>query len=152
MNSRVGWTLLTVVSIIIVVSAVFLIVTPAPTQAPTKEMLGTGKGPFVSENVKVSAPLPGAKVSRTFTISGEARGQWYFEASFPVQVRDSNNNLIAQSHAEAKSDWMTTDWVPFTSTIAVQNYSGPATLVLLKDNPSGLPENEDAVEFSITIQ
>jgi len=42
--------------------------------------------------------------------------------------------------------------VPFTAQVTVEDYSGPATLVLLKDNPSGLPENDDSVSFSVVIQ
>lgn len=96
--------------------------------------------------------MPGSTVGKTFNVIGEARGTWYFEASFPVQVRDPGNNLVGQGIAQAGADWMTENFVPFSSTVTVANYTGPATLVLLKDNPSGLPENDDAVFFPITIQ
>lgn len=85
-------------------------------------------------------------------VIGEARGPWYFEASFPVQVRDPDNNLVGQGIAQAGAEWMTENFVPFSATVTVANYTGPATLVLLKDNPSGLPENDDAVFFPIVVQ
>ncbi len=85
-------------------------------------------------------------------MTGEAPGNWFFEASFPIQVRDKGNNKVGQTTGQAQSDWMTTELVPFTAEITVTGYSGPATLVLLKDNPSGLPENEDSVSIPIVIQ
>lgn len=138
---RFAWILLVLVTIGIAVAAVFLVVIPGP--AGDSEQ-------FVSENVKVFSPTIGSSVSSQFTVIGEARG-WYFEASFPVEVRDPQNNIVAQTYAQAESDWMTADWVPFVSTVTVTNYSGPATLILMKDNPSGLPENDESVEFPIVI-
>jgi hypothetical protein len=91
-------------------------------------------------------------VPRTFTVRGEARGNWFFEASFPLQVRDPNNTLVGQGIAMTTDNWMTTEFVSFEGKVIVENYSGPADLVLLKDNPSGLPENDDAVLFEIVVQ
>ncbi len=86
-------------------------------------------------------------------VAGSAPGNWFFEASFPIQVRDKDNNKIAQGVAQAQGEWMTTEQVSFTSTITLSTpYSGPATLVLMRDNPSGLPENDDALEIPIVIQ
>ena len=48
--------------------------------------------------------------------------------------------------AQAQSDWMTEEFVPFK---AMLEFSAPTTatgtLVLEKDNPSGLPENADSL-------
>lgn len=142
MNTRTGWIIVSVLTLAIVVLSVVLVLTPAPKET----------SPFVSESVNVSAPLPNAAVSRAFTVSGEARGNWFFEASFPVLVRDPAANLVGQGIAQAEGEWMTTDFVPFTATVTVADYVGPATLVLIKDNPSGLPEHDDSVEFPILVQ
>ncbi len=91
-------------------------------------------------------------MGKSFTVTGEAPGNWYFEASFPIQVRDKDNNKIGQTTGQAQSDWMTTEQVPFKADIAIEGYSGPATLVLLRDNPSGMPENDDSLEIPIVIQ
>jgi|SRR3989344_7786207 len=105
------------------------------------------------ERVLVAFPKSGSVVGKTFNVLGEASGNWYFEASFPIQVRDANDNVIGRSHANALSNWMTTKQVGFTATVNIDgNYSGPATLILLRDNPSGLPENDDALEISIFIK
>jgi hypothetical protein len=101
----------------------------------------------------VSNPYPGAVVGKTFKITGEARGNWYFEASFPVEVRGKNNEVLAQLPAQAQGDWMTTNFVPFSVDITVpQSYIGPATIILHKDNPSGLPENDAMLSIPITIE
>lgn len=107
---------------------------------------------FTSDKVKILSPLPGATVAKDFLVTGEARGTWYFEASFPIQVQDVGNDTVGRGIAQAKSDWMTTSFVPFQADVTVRNFSGPATLVLLKDNPSGLPENDDSVSIPIVVQ
>ncbi|HCM43343.1 MAG: hypothetical protein UY39_C0028G0008 [Candidatus Kaiserbacteria bacterium GW2011_GWC2_49_12] len=108
--------------------------------------------PFISANVTVSSPAPDSTVPSSFTLIGRARGNWYFEASFPVEVQDANGNVVGQGLATAEGEWMTTEFVPFSAPVTIENYSGPATLVLIKDNPSGLPEHDDSVSFPITVQ
>jgi len=107
-----------------------------------------------SENdIVVTSPDVYEAIDRTFTISGKARGPWYFEASFPFEVRDDNGGLLLQTHAEAQGEWMTTEFVPFARTVTIPgSYTGPATLILRKDNPSGLPEHDASVTFPITIK
>lgn len=104
-----------------------------------------------SPMVKIVSPRAGDIVAQTFIVSGKARGNWYFEASFPLEVLDTNGNTIAQSHAQAQGDWMTTEYVPFEGKIIITNYTGPATLILHKDNPSGLPEHDDSISIPIVV-
>ena len=107
----------------------------------------------LSTNVTVSAPAPNTIVGKTFTVSGIAPNGWYFEAVFPIQVRDPNDNLIATGQGHARGDWTAAGPVPFTSSITLDaNYSGPADLILLRDNPSGLPQNSDEVTVPIVIK
>jgi Immunoglobulin-like domain of bacterial spore germination len=105
------------------------------------------------ERVVVSFPKVGAAVSRNFTVTGEAPGNWFFEGSAPMMVRDPEGSKIAQGIITAQGDWMTTGLVKFSGDLKVNlAYSGPAVLVLLKDNPSGLPEHDDSLEISIEVQ
>ena len=102
--------------------------------------------------VHVAEPLPGTTVPSTFTVTGEARGPWYFEASFPVSLEDTEGNVIVETHAEAQGEWMTEDFVPFTATLDATPLRGKdAVLVVKNDNPSGLPENEKEVRIPIHI-
>jgi hypothetical protein len=106
-----------------------------------------------SDVITVSSPLPGDVVGKQFSIQGQARGTWYFEASFPVLVLDNTGKVIYQSPAKALSDWMTTEFVPFEINVTIPStYSGAATVVLKKDNPSGLSDREANVSFPVTIK
>lgn len=106
----------------------------------------------VGDLIHVTTPADDQEIGRPVTLTGEARGYWYFEATFPIKVYDSNNNLLGQGYATAQGDWMTEDFVPFTATV---NYT-PATtstgyIVLEKDNPSGLPENDNSITVPVTF-
>ncbi len=100
--------------------------------------------------IKISHPKPNQIITSPFTVKGEARGTWYFEASFPVRLYDGNNVEIALAPAQAQGDWMTTSFVPFQVTL---NFNTPATptgtLVLEKDNPSGEPALDDAISIPV---
>ena len=103
--------------------------------------------------IVVELPFPGAVVGKEFSVVGKARGNWFFEASFPVYVMDQNGKKLAVGIAQAEGDWMTTDFVPFKADIKVpDSYIGLATLVLDKDNASGLPEHDASVSFPITVE
>ncbi len=103
--------------------------------------------------IAVELPFPGAVTGKDFKVIGKARGTWFFEASFPVKVLDKDGKLLAVAIAQAQSDWMTEDFVPFTANVSVpQSYIGPATLLLQKDNPSGLPSHDASISFPITIE
>lgn len=100
--------------------------------------------------IRVSLPRPNEILRSPLTVEGEARGFWYFEASFPVRLKDKNGNEIAVAVAQAQDDWMTTNFVPFKT---VLTFDKPGTdegyLVFEKDNPSGLPENADELSFPV---
>jgi hypothetical protein len=130
----------------------------APTTVPTNTTSGTDTpdtsvvGTELARRIVIDAPKSGAVVPKAFTVTGKAPGSWYFEASFPIQIHDANNNKVGQGIATALSDWMTTGDVAFKADITIDSYTGPATLVLIKDNPSGLPEYDDSVSIPIVIQ
>jgi hypothetical protein len=103
--------------------------------------------------IRIATPRPNAVIASPLTVSGMARGSWFFEASFPVKLFDGNGELLSQGIAQAQSDWMTKEFVPFEATLifAVPPTS-MGTFVLLKDNPSGLPENEDELHVPVRFR
>lgn len=119
-------------------------VTPAPAPAPAP--VDTSR----DDLIRVGNPKPGQLVTSPLTVTGEARGNWYFEAVFPIRLLDGNGAVIASGQGQATADWMTSDFVPFTSTLT---FAAPATangtLVLMKDNPSGLPEYDDEIRIPV---
>ncbi len=103
-----------------------------------------------NDMIRVIEPTVGQLVSSPLTIRGEARGTWYFEADFPVRIEDTNGNELGRHYATAQGDWMTEEYVPFTSELI---FTTPTTefgiLILEKDNPSGLSEHADQVEIPV---
>src|SRR4051794_24409101 len=59
-----------------------------------------------SDRIRVSEPLANGIVHSPLVIRGEARGPWFFEASFPVKLLDANGATLASFHADAKAEWM----------------------------------------------
>lgn len=104
-----------------------------------------------SDLIYLETPLVNQVISSPLTISGQARGSWFFEASFPIKLYDSNGELLGIALAQSIGDWMTNDFVPFMAELDF-NYSSSTegVLVLEKDNPSGLPEYDD--QLSIPVQ
>lgn len=106
--------------------------------------------------IRLTSPRPNQVIDSPLTITGEARGNWFFEASFPVILVDWDGRILAQGIATAKSDWMTTEFVPFEATLTFtldkNIYSKRGSLILRKDNPSGLPAHDDALEIPVLFK
>jgi hypothetical protein len=100
--------------------------------------------------IKINSPRPNELIKSPLEIKGEARGYWFFEASFPIKLTDENGKELGTVIAQAQSDWMTEDFVPFEAKLEFQK---PETkkgfLILKKDNPSGLPENDDELRVPV---
>jgi hypothetical protein len=109
--------------------------------------------PLTDDTIHVTAPVADAVIARPLVVEGEARGSWYFEASFPVILLDGNGEELAKGPAQATGDWMTDEFVPFSLTLS---YEAPTTdtgvLVLMKDNPSGLPENDRSLKIPVRFK
>ncbi len=127
----------------------------APVLNTTNDTLAPEPAPAQKDDlISVATPLPNRTVSSPLVITGKARGNWYFEASFPVELTDLQGTVLATGHAQAQGDWMTTEYVPFTATLT---YAAPATaikgfLILKKDNPSGEAQFDNALSIPVTIQ
>jgi hypothetical protein len=106
--------------------------------------------------IVLESPARDSTITSPVTVSGKARGYWYFEATFPITIVDWDGRIIGQGYATAQDEWMTEEFVPFTATVS---YDLPAdtpyrrgAIILQKDNPSGLPENDDALEIPIFFE
>ena len=104
--------------------------------------------------IQIEFPRPNDLVQSPLLIKGRARGYWFFEASFGVELRDEENNIISSGFAEAvlseDETWMTEDFINFESELVFSEpITNKGTLVLKKDNPSGLPENDDSLVVPI---
>ncbi|MEP7326183.1 MAG: Gmad2 immunoglobulin-like domain-containing protein [Gemmatimonadota bacterium] len=118
--------------------------TPTPVTTDTVPSANT------SDLIRVDHPAPNTTITTPLTISGQARGTWFFEASFPVILVDASGDTLAVKPARAQGEWMTENFVPFTVTL---DFAAPAsatgTLILRKDNPSGLPEHDAEIRIPL---
>lgn len=112
-----------------------------------------------SDMVRILKPLPGDVVSGSVVVHGEARGFWFFEGIFPVSLVTPDGTVLVSSGAMVQGgegtevSWMTEDFVPFRAVLEIESdYRGPATLMLRRDNPSGLPENDASASFPVIVQ
>ena len=103
--------------------------------------------------IRLYTPLPNQIIKSPLTVTGTARGSWYFEGSFPVVLTDWDGLIVGKGIAKAKGEWTTTELVPFEATITFtvdkKAYSNKGSLILRKDNPSGLSKNDAALEIPI---
>ncbi|MEX0931209.1 MAG: Gmad2 immunoglobulin-like domain-containing protein [Candidatus Paceibacterota bacterium] len=144
--------------LIIVASVAFLYVAEKKDLQNTPEN-GEEIGSEVREHIEsksdlivLDVPEVNAKVNSPLVIRGEARGMWYFEASFSVRLIDANGVVLAHHYATAKEDWMTEEFVPFESTITfTQPQTETGTLILEKQNASGLPEHADELRIPVSF-
>ncbi|MDD5606206.1 MAG: Gmad2 immunoglobulin-like domain-containing protein [Patescibacteria group bacterium] len=96
--------------------------------------------------------VPNQTISSPLKLEGRAVGQWYFEASFPVELKDGNGATIVTAVAEAQGDWMTEAFVPFEVTLKFTTpVTSTGTLVLHKDNPSGEVSNDDELVVPVSF-
>ncbi len=136
------WGLLVVALTIIAFAGVVLLLSiPAP-----KSTLPAGI-PDVITFTDITASTTGTRVA------GQARGTWYFEASFPVKILDASGATIAQGPAQAQSDWMTTDFVPFVASLSypTQPKGSHGTILIKNDNPSGDPARDQSVSIPVVF-
>ncbi len=126
---------------------------PPPTVHPDIQAHINEKAQFIT----LASPLPNSIVESPLVITGQARGTWYFEASFPIILTNWDGLIIAEGIATAESDWMTENFVPFTASLDFENpyhlgdpdFMKKGSLILKRDNPSGLPEHDNALEIPV---
>ena len=107
-----------------------------------------------NDMIRLDSPRPNALVKSPLLIDGEARGTWYFEASFVVTLTDANGKTVARGLAEAQSEWMTEDFVQFKSGLSFNTMPETETgyLILEKENPSGEARFDDELKIPVRFK
>ena len=123
----------------------------ASTTVNSKPTLGTSTS---SDVFAVAMPSLGATIASPVSIKGTANASWFFEGTFPVQLLDSNGDIIAQGPLAAQGDWTAAGPVPFSGSLkfAPQPSGSVGELIFKNDNPSGLPENSKSFIMPITFK
>jgi len=121
-----------------------------PTEPMPDYPCGTEE-PAESENIRVFSPKFNEEISSSLEISGEAKGFWYFEGDFPVELVDDSGNIIAPGFVTAQDEWMTEDFVEFKAVLDFKpGQAKSGKLIFRRDNPSDLPENDE--EFVVPVR
>ncbi|MDP2671431.1 MAG: Gmad2 immunoglobulin-like domain-containing protein [bacterium] len=106
-----------------------------------------------SDFIVLKSPLPNEKVGSPLQITGQAKGSWFFEAVFPVKILNSADKVLGTTTAKTSDNWMSDSFVTFNATLTFEaSTTERGTLVLEKDNPSGLVENEDSLRIPIKFK
>jgi hypothetical protein len=70
-------------------------------------------------------------------ITGEVPGYWFFERSFPVELRKASGETFATVIATTAQDWMVTTNVKFEIKLPDNfTYTGVGSILFKKDDPS----------------
>ena len=109
--------------------------------------------PLASEMIVVDSPIASTSVSSPLVATGQARGNWFFEASFPVRVIGADGVELGVGIAQSQGDWMTTEFVPFIANVQFDPKGNTEGVIRFsKDNPSGLPEFDAHVDVPVTFE
>ena len=100
--------------------------------------------------IVVIFPQPNEVIKNPLVVEGMARGFWFFEAVFPACLYDYGGEKLGCGLMQTTGDWMTADFVLFKGEIDFQpTKSENGTLVLEKNNPSGLKEKAEQIEIPV---
>lgn len=104
--------------------------------------------------IVVDEPVPGATIASPLTLTGRARGTWFFEGDFPIVLEDASGNTVAAGFVAAQGEWMTTEFVAFRGSLEFThaNAGQPGWLIFKKDNPSDRRDLDDATSIPVFIQ
>ncbi|MDO8600669.1 MAG: PQQ-dependent sugar dehydrogenase [bacterium] len=110
----------------------------------------TNNNEMKDDLIRITTPKSDAVVQSPLVVEGEARGNWFFEADFPVRVFDEDGTELGVGIARAEGEWMTTDFVAFSATVQFRMSKGSrGTVVFQKNNPSDLPEYDAEIRIPV---
>lgn len=106
-----------------------------------------------NDKIIVFTPVQNELIESPYRVMGQARGGWYFEATFPIKLLDANKKEIAATTGQALSDWMTTEFVPFQSELIFEKpKTDTGSVIFKKDNPSGDPKTDESIEIPVRFK
>ncbi|MGM0934556.1 MAG: Gmad2 immunoglobulin-like domain-containing protein [Bacteroidota bacterium] len=105
----------------------------------------------ISDLIRLDKPVEGKTIDSPLQIKGKARGNWFFEATAPVELLDGNFQSLGTSYIEVvNADWMTEDFVDFQGSIDFKKPgTGNGYLLLKKNNASGKPELDQILRIPV---
>jgi hypothetical protein len=103
-------------------------------------------------DIKVSNLDIISSIASPLTIQGEARGSYFENNSFPIELKDEAGTVIGKGTARTTADTSTDEYIPFTATITFspQEHNTQGQLIFLKANSSG--DTSRSYEYSIPVR
>ena len=134
--------------------------TPSPTCRPRPPCLDATPRCLIPETddmcprvdqPQVITPVANSIIRSPLTIKGRLPSSWMFEGVFPIKLLDSKSNLILQGQGREviPGSWQSDAFIEFTAVLTFKTNDTKGFLVLVKDNPSGLPENDASLTIPI---
>ncbi|MHC1716731.1 MAG: GerMN domain-containing protein [Candidatus Dojkabacteria bacterium] len=100
---------------------------------------------------QLESPLPNTEVSCEFEITGKMPNSWFFEGSFPVSI-EVNGKEVFRNVANTEEDWTSEGLKQFYAIVVCkEGCVGNGEIILKKDNPSDLPENDDSFTIPVSF-
>jgi len=126
---------------------------PAKKAEEPKETINVQEryGKTQTNETRLSRPSANEILVSPLKVQGEMPSSWYFEASAGMKLYDADGVLLIASPVIAQSEWMEPNiHVPFAAEVYFTEPNTPTgTLVLINDNPSGIPENEKSEIYPV---
>lgn len=172
MKGTTGRTLLAVIFIIAVIVGVFLALRYRTVEAPTGTNTDTESVVSLPATnpcgLTITSPLPSSTVDQTFTLSGtidmsqDLACRWIvFEGNAgSIQMIDPETGsaiVPIQPFAPLPMDWMETalagGTIPFAIPLSLpSSYTGPVTILLTEEDPSGEAATVDTLMLNVMVQ
>ncbi|MBD3339646.1 MAG: hypothetical protein GF353_11095 [Candidatus Lokiarchaeota archaeon] len=117
-------------------------------QSNNTESVEFEKAPVIVDDLE-----SGSIIQSPLTIKGEALGIWFFEGDFPIKLVNDKDEIIVESYATAKGEWMTEEYVFFEAKLEFDpGDAQTGKLIFEKDNPSGRGENTKSFEIMVKFK
>jgi len=104
--------------------------------------------------IVVYIPKDNQEVENPIIIKGKAKGSWFFEGQFPIDLIDTSGNILSSSVAIAESDWVTEKYINFSSelTYSKSTTTKQVIVVLHKNNSSGNPNFDKQILIPVVLK
>lgn len=145
--------------VVIGIGAAFVIIRRARTPV-TVNMIGEAPVPAgdvaPDERIKykkpdITQPMRNEQIISPLTIAGTVPPGWMFEGTFPIRLVSDTNTVLAEGSATEieKGSWQSGKPVRFMATLTFVAKGTKPKIILVKDNPSGLPANDETFELPV---
>ena len=107
------------------------------------------------ESIFISNPKRKQTIKSPIELKGKVSGNWLFEGKAPVILTDWDGKIIGESQIQVDGNWMTDEMQQFEGELTFEepedigDFSRKGKIIFQKANPSALPQNSDAVEFTV---